>query len=499
MKMLLVHGLAWALCLGMGVCLAQTPAGTPAINGQTDPWVRAVDLNVGEQETVTLHNGQKATVKLLSLNETRDPIRDAVRQAIVKVEVNGQGITLESGTYNLPQMVGQVQIDCSITSGYNSNGTPEFWGLDKAARLRLWPAGSTLLPPGAMIYPVKQRFFASATWFDNEPIDGGASIVKKIYYHSGLDIGGTEGLVEIVAATDALVVSSGLNILEEHKVDTPAKIRGDVVYLKDERGWYYRYSHMQSIDPGIVPGRVIKQGTRIGVLGKEGASGGWSHLHFEIVARQPSGKWGTQAGYALIREAYIRQYQPPIIACARSRAFITPGETVTFDGSKSWCANGKIASYQWSFNDGTQSTEVKLTKTYPKPGRYSEVLKVTDEHGHVDYDFAIVLVLDPNKMTSYVQSLHANYYPSLENKVGQPITFKVRAFNATEGEESWDFGDGTASVKTKSDGSGPALNKDGYAIVEHTYQKPGDYLVRIERYTDSGIPAIEHLDVHVVP
>jgi hypothetical protein len=470
-----------------------------SITSARDPWVRVVDLKVGEQAVVKLHNGQQATVKLLSLNEDRDPIRDAVRKAEVVVEVNGQQRTLESGMYNLPQVVGDVQIDCTVTAGYNSNGTPEFWGLDTDARLRLWPAGSSLLPHGTLIYPVKQRWFASATWFDNEPIDGGASIVKKIYYHSGLDIGGTEGMVEVVAATDGLVVSSGMEILEAHKVDTPAKIRADVVYLKDERGWYYRYSHLQSIDPKIRTGRLIKHGDRIGVLGKEGASGGWSHLHFEIVSRQPSGKWGTQAGYALIREAYIRQYQPAVIACARMRYFITPGESVTLDGSKSWSASGKLSSFEWTFTDGSKSSGATLTKKYSQPGRYSEVLKVTDQNGNVDYDFAIVQVLDPAKLNSYVPSLHANYYPSLDNRVGQPITFKVRAFYTSEGEEIWDFGDGSPEVHTKSDGNGPALNKDGYAIVQHTFQHSGHYLVRIKRLTDSGMPAFEHLDVQVSP
>lgn len=462
-----------------------------------DPLVRVIDLAVGEEAVVKLHDGSVATVKLLNLKEERDPIRDAVRISEVTVSVNGEQAVLKSGMYNLPRTVGGVQIDCSITKGYNSNGTPEFWGLDKDARLRLWPADSPLLPPGALIYPVKQRWFASATWFDNEPIDGGAAIEKKIYYHSGIDIGATEGMTEVVAATDALVVSSGLQILDEHKVDTPAKIRYDVVYLLDRRGWYYRYSHMQSIDPAIVPGRVIKQGDRIGVVGKEGASGGWSHLHFEIVCRQPSGKWGTQASYALLREAYLRQYQTPLIACVRSRYFITPGESLTLDGNKSWSASGAIDRFEWKFTDGTTASGPTVTRSYPKPGVYSEVLKVTDRDGNVDYDFAIVHVLDPTKPGKYSPNLHVNYAPSLGLKAGQKVTLKVRAFNTEEGEETWDFGDGTPAVRTRSDGNGPKLNPDGYAIVEHVYKEPGVYLVRVERQATDGTPAIDHVDVFV--
>jgi hypothetical protein len=55
---------------------------------------------------------------------------------VVTVAVDGEQVRLESGMYNLPQRVAGVQIDCAVTAGYNSNGTPAFWGLDKAARLR---------------------------------------------------------------------------------------------------------------------------------------------------------------------------------------------------------------------------------------------------------------------------------------------------------------------------------------------------------------------------
>ena len=75
---------------------------------------------------------------------------------------------------------------------------------------------SSLLSPGSLIYPVDQRWFATRTWFDNEPVDGGTKILPKIYYHSGLDIGGAERQVKVIAATDAVVVSSGADVLPEY-------------------------------------------------------------------------------------------------------------------------------------------------------------------------------------------------------------------------------------------------------------------------------------------
>ena len=321
-----------------------------------EPLVRVIDLNVGETQEVRLCNDEEVSVKLVSLGEKRDSIRDAVREARVKVAVNDKVVEIVSATYRLPTQVGQVQIDCSITQGYNSNGSPESWALDKDARLRLWPIDSPLLTPGTFVYPVKQRWFASLTQMCNVPtyVDGCEQPSRrKIYYHNGLDIGGCEAMTEVIAATDGLVVSTGLEVLPEHRENTPVRPRYDVVYVRDARGWYYRYSHLNEIDDSVKPGRVIHMGERIGLLGKEGGSGGWSHLHFGISALQPSGRWGEQEGYGFLWEAYVRQFQPKVIAVARPHHLILAGEKVVLDGSRSWSESGPITRFEWQFVDGS--------------------------------------------------------------------------------------------------------------------------------------------------
>ncbi len=472
------------------------------------PLVRVVDLNVGESTTVELCDGENVEVKLVDLQETCDPIRQAVRSAMVTVQIDGEELTIESGMYNLPQRVAGVQIDCSITKGYNSNGTPSFWGLDKDARLRLWPKESPLMKPGSLIYPVDQRWFATRTWFDNEPVDGGTKILPQIYYHSGLDIGGSEGQVRVIAATDAVVISAGEDVLPEYRIEggvaprygegnSPIAPRADVVYLRDERGWYYRYSHLHKIDDAIRPGRTIDQGTEIGLLGKKGSSGGWSHLHFEIKSRQPSGKWGTQAGYAFLWEAYRRQYQPTLVANARRKSFLIAGSEAVLDGSKSWSATDSIQSYDWTFSDGTTASGPHANRTYEQPGVFSEILKVTDTSGNIDYDFADVHVLDPNQSDQYVPAIHAAYWPTFDNKVNEPITFKVRSYGTQEGNEVWDFGDGSPPVTVKSDGNVDQQAPDGYAITLHSYRQPGDYIVSVQRSRSDGVSATTRLYVRV--
>src|SRR5213594_1812469 len=190
--------------------------------------IRAVDLDVNEAQEVELANGAKARVKLVRLEEKRDALRDAVREARVHIALNGQSLVLTSATYHLPVTFGGVQVDCPITKGHVANSSEgNAWGLLKDARIRFWPAGSHWIEPGTFVYPLKQKWFASHTQMANEPsfVDGGEDPGnKKIYYHYGLDSGGAEGMVDVIAAAACRVISSGKEILTGYD-DSPAKPR----------------------------------------------------------------------------------------------------------------------------------------------------------------------------------------------------------------------------------------------------------------------------------
>ena len=469
------------------------------------PLIRTVDLNIGQSRTVTLCDGKQATVKLLGLKETRDPLRNAVRSAKVTVDVNGRKVTIPASYYSLPVTVGEVQVDCAVTKGFVKPNDPRrknVWALDADARLRLWPAGSPWIRPGTFTYPAKQRWFATDTQMANVPcfVDGEVPANKSIYYHSGLDIGGTERLVEIVAATDGFVLSAGEAQCnsQEHLVRKP---RYDAVSIRDDRGWYYRYSHLYSIDPAVKPGTRVKRGQKIGMLGKEGSSGGWAHLHFDITAGQPSGRYGVLNGYAFFWQTYHNANRTKLQAVARPHHFVRTGDTVVFDATRSWSAAGPehIAEYHWTFNDGTTARGPKPQRSYRRSGTYSEILKVTDKAGHTDYDFAVVQVIDREHPEQVPPTIHATYWPTAGIRAGDEITFKVRSFRIgkTEGHERWDFGDGSPAVRVQSDGRAVSLAKDGYAVTTHRYKKPGHYLVRVERTNDRGQTATARLHVVV--
>ncbi len=463
------------------------------------PLFRAVDIDVGATEQVQFSDGKRATVKLLSISETRDKARSAIREARAEVEINGSRATLSCGNYRLPLTMGEVQADCTVTKAYYQNTNHDHWGLEKDARLRLWPVGSPFMPPGSMVYPVRQRWFASRTQMANEPtyVDEGERITSaKIYYHAGLDIGGAEGLTDVIAATDGLVVGLGTKVIDKEKNNVSIDRQfNDTIWVQDERSWYHRYTHLYSFDPSVKLGGRVVMGQKIGTLGKEGGSGGWSHLHYEILSRQPSGKLGTQEGYAFLWEAYQRQYKPVLIAVARPHQAVLIGEKATLDGSRSW-SRSRIARYEWIFTDGEKASGSKVEKSYSSSGTFSEILKITDDHGRTAYDFETVNVLDPKHPEQVPPSIQAAYWPTMGIAPGKPVTFKVRTFGTTDGEETWSFGDGVTAA-TKSDGNVEEHAKNGFAATTHVFTKPGDYIVRVERANQLGQKAIAHLWVRV--
>jgi hypothetical protein len=366
--------------------------------------------------------------------------------------------------------------------------------------LRLWPGGSAWIEPGTFTCPVDQRWLASATQMSNEPtvVDGGESPAReKIYYHWGLDFGGAEGMIDVLSATDGVVISAG-GKPETAEPDAPGSTTYDAVCVRDERGWNHGYFHLKRVL--VEPGQSVRQGERIGVLGKEGQSGGWSHLHYVIKCLQPSGLWGSEDAYAYAWEAYARQYAPTLLAVARPHRLAAVGQTVQLDALKSHSFTGGHLTFRWTFMDGSTAEGPVVERVYGAVGTYSEIVEVTDGSGARAVDFATVQILEGPDATKAPPSVHAVYAPTFGIRPDLPVTFKTRSFCVTEGREVWDFGDGSAPVSVQSGDNANQMAEDGYACVEHAYAAPGLYLARVERVASDGrIEATARLAVHVEP
>ena len=141
---------------------------------------------------------------------------------------------------------------------------------------------------------------------------------------------------------------------------------------------------------------------------------------------------------------YLREQKPEVVAVARPHHLAWAGEKVVLDGSKSWSRSGPIARFEWTFTDGTTATGPQVERTYDRPGVYSEVLKVTDRRrarrlrlrrraGARPVEPRAAAADDPRGLLARRSGI----------KPGDPVTFKVRTFRTTDGQETWDFGDGT--------------------------------------------------------
>ena len=374
------------VCRERGV--AEAPIMDIGIPGATrSPLVRAVDLAVGESQTGRAGRRQDGDGQ--AARRGRGPRPDPVGGPRGEGQGRGQRrgrSRCRRATTSCRSRRGGVQVDCPITGGYRSNSGEDLWGLVKDARIRLWPAGLALdrarrrssIRPASAGSPRGPRWptSRSTSTAARSPSVAEDLLSQRARHRRRRGAGrGRRGDRRRGRQ------SSGTARLPGHE-DTPVRPRYDVVYLLDDRGWYYRYSHMQAIDPAITPGAVVRMGQKIGVLGKEGGSGGWSHLHFEITSRQPSGTLGDAGGLRLP----LAGLPPRAEARASSpspgpTASPGPARPVTLDGSKSWSRSGPVASFEWTFGDGTTATGPSVERTYDRPGSYSEILKVTDRAG----------------------------------------------------------------------------------------------------------------------
>ena len=188
--------------------------------------------------------------------------RDAVRRATVRVELDGQIVSLVSSTYRLPMTVGKVQIDCAVTKGYTINSSKEnAWGMVKDARLRLWPANSNLIRPGTFVYPVKQRWFASDTQMANVPtfVDGGEiPSNKNIYFYAEDSADGV---------TWNTTRYSGRQLLLPNATETQVSVNASRYYAAGTRLRFYVWGDatvtLNTTDlAGTTPGAVTKPAYR---------------------------------------------------------------------------------------------------------------------------------------------------------------------------------------------------------------------------------------------
>ncbi|MBE7163090.1 MAG: PKD domain-containing protein, partial [Williamsia herbipolensis] len=151
--------------------------------------------------------------------------------------------------------------------------------------------------------------------------------------------------------------------------------------------------------------------------------------------------------------------------------------TTAFDGTGSTDADGTVASWAWTFGDGTSGAGSTVNHQYPRAGTYTATLTVTDDRG-------------ATSSTTKNVTVAANVAPSASFTAStNALTVSVDASASTDPDGTiasyaWDFGDRTT-------GTG--------ATVNHTYGTAGTYTIGLTVTDDDGTTASTTRTVTVAP
>jgi len=433
-----------------------------------------VCLDINEEYPFKLKDDSEKLIRLISVREYRDSVLGQVRQADVNVRVNGKLLQLVCAPYTMPIEIDGIKIQADTTSAWLP--------LPKRVQLSIWDAKDTIIHTERLGFPIRDYFlFSHGMQAYNEVVHlgwkDGCPEGVSFHHNYGIDFAGYEGREEIISCTDGEVINLSSN--REHIF----------VVIQDDNGLIWEYGHLDSISPQVKKGAYIKKGQEIGILGKTGPSGNFSHLHLgtylskaDLDANRNNRRLNL---YPWLIAAYQEQYRRTLYAIARPHHTVSTGEKVIFDASHSLSFGSRIVSYKWVFSDGQTINRIKAEKRFDKPGVYIATLWVKDEKGTQDVDFSKVKVFTKSSPEGSIPTIFMTHTPTNNILVYQPVLFRFWLQGAEGKPIEVDFGDGTIIDRYAS-----------YSEIRHRFKSPGIHIVTA-RSTIDGKPIMQKQKVIV--
>lgn len=162
----------------------------------------------------------------------------------------------------------------------------------------------------------------------------------------------------------------------------------------------------------------------------------------------------------------VRVNEPPVARAGPDQ--LVTASLVEFDGSASSDLDDEVAAYDWDFGDGNTGAGAKPDHVYAKPGVYDVTLTVTDAS-------KTLRNTAEDKMQVVVNARPiADAGPDLIGAPGERLVLQASRSLDPDGEVtefSWDFRDGNTATGE---------------IVEHAFDNPGTYSVRLSIKDDTG-------------
>jgi murein DD-endopeptidase MepM/ murein hydrolase activator NlpD len=417
---------------------------------------RFVYLNLGETHVFKLKNGTQREIKLRAVQEHRDPVIKLVRRALVTIDINGKSIELLCAPYAMPTEVNGIRIQVDTTSAWLD--------IPKRVQFSLWDASDPIVDTDLFGFPLSEyRLFSQGTQAYNEPVHlghrDGDPAGQRFYHNYGVDLAGYEGRQEVLSCIDGIVVQAD-------------REQGDLC-VRDNQGLILHFGHLDSIDAEISVGTKVQRGQRVGILGKRGPSGNFSHLHIGVDLSMSKSALGPGRMsrnlnlYPWLVAAFQQESRATMLAVARPFKSVLTGDSIRFD-SAALAFQSNILSHAWEFHDGTRVQGPSAEKVYTNPGCYMASLWITDDQGHRDVDFCRIRVYSRSDPEAFIPTLFVTYAPSRHVRVDQAVHFRIWPQGRDVKPINVDFGDGR-------------LVKDytPYSAITHRFKRPGIHVVTV--------------------
>jgi murein DD-endopeptidase MepM/ murein hydrolase activator NlpD len=416
---------------------------------------RFLYLDPGETVTFRLKDGTEKRIRLVSVNEEKDSVVGLTRRAQVQVEVEGKPVELTCAPYVMPTETSGLRIQADTTSAWLA--------IPKRVQFSLWDASDPIVDTNLFGFPLPgYRLFSHGMQAYNEPVHlgdrDGDPAGQRFYHNYGVDLAGCEGRQKVVSCINGMVVQ--------------ADSREGNFAVRDDRGLVLYFGHLDSILSGMRPGATVQRGQWIGMLGRRGASGNFSHLHVGVYrseADMPGDRLSRNLNlYPWLVAAYQAGCPRELHAVAGPHQVALTGDRVRFNGGNSLAGQADITAFRWEFHDGTAVNGPKAEKAFEKPGCYMAALWVKDSRSAVDVDFCRVRVFSRSKPEDVVPTLFVTCKPSEEAGVNEPVNFRLWP-QGRDVEDIWiDFADGTKIE-----------NYRPYSAVTHKFTAPGIHVVTV--------------------
>lgn len=435
-----------------------------------------VGLNVNETCTFKLKSGAQRAIRLASVREHRDSVINLIRQADVRVEIDGRPLDLVCAPYVLPTEIAGLRLQVDTTSGWAK--------MAKQIQISIWDATEPVVDTKLFGFPLRNfRLFSQGTQAYNEPVhlgEGDGDPTGQRFHHDyGFDMAGFEGREQVVSATAGRVVRFW-----------PSRENVCSVLVQDSNGFVWEYAHLNSVAAEIVLNTPVAMGQNIGVLGKTGPSGNFSHLHlgtYGSLADVDADKANRRLNlYPWLVAAYQAQHPKGLFAVARPHQSVLTGETAVFDGANSLAfGGGRIVQYRWSFPDGRTVKQARVQRAFDQPGTCVATLWVKDDQGAEDVDFCQVKVFSKANPEKAMPHIFMTHTPTQEVRPEQAVTFRFWFQGKGGSLIKVDFGDGTQLADYRS-----------YTEVQHSFKTPGIHIVTAQCQA-AGLPITQKQKVVV--